>query len=207
MAMRARTYVLKKCREIRETREKREKVLADTGTYLFPKEIEKTGNPGKDGALSGRPFLDLNLAKPQRSDWWTGDLMAEVDHAAPPPGDPLPISPSDVRAGVARELRALAEDGREGPDALAGRHRDHGREDPEQRSPGGAPGAWRTVPRLRRAPRRQPPVIAVLSGKPGAPASLHAACHDVYRARRTALVDRIMTAAGYGETLTNGAAA
>ncbi len=51
------------------------------------------------------------------------------------------------------------------------------------------------------------PVIAVLTGKPGSHLFLHAACHDAYRTRRTTLVDQIMTAAGYGETLTNGAAA
>ncbi len=182
-------------------------VLADTDTYLFPEEIEKTGNPGKDGALSGRPFLDLNNAKPQRSDWWTGDLMAEVDRAAPPPGDPLPISPSDVRAGVARELRVLAEDGREGPDALRDaveitRAKIRNSEALAERQANGAACHVCDEPLDDILP-----VIAVLSGRPGAHLFLHAACHDAYRARRTALVDKIMASAGYGETLTNGAAA
>ncbi|MGI3903036.1 MAG: hypothetical protein ACRYGP_30230 [Janthinobacterium lividum] len=182
-------------------------VLADTDTYLFPKEIEKTGNPGKDGAPSAHPFLDLNSAKPQRSDWWTGDLMAEVDRADPPPGDPLPISPSDVRAGVARELRALAEDGREGPGALrdaiaitAAKIRNS--EALAERQAHGGRCHICDEPLDDSAP-----VVAVLSWSRGGALHLHAACHDAYRARRTALIDRIMACAGYGETLTNGAAA
>lgn len=152
-------------------------------------------------------FLDLNLAKPQRSDWWTGDPIVEIDRAAPPPGDPLPISPSDVRAGVARELRALAEGGREGADALRDaveitRAKIRNSEALAERQANGAACHVCDQPLDDTLP-----VIAVLSWSRGAPLYLHAACHDAYRARRTALVDRIMASAGYGETLTNGAAA
>ena len=109
----------------------------------------------------------------------------------------FPVSPDDVRAGVARELRSLAEDGREGPAALrdaiaitAAKIR-NSEALAERQAHGG-----------RCHICDQPlddtlPVIAVLSGKPGAHLFLHAGCPDVYRARRTALVDRIMGGAGY----------
>ena len=183
------------------------KTLAGSTLPPFPQDLEDVGSVGSESGSPARPFLDLNLAKPQRSDWWTGDLMAEVDRAAPPPGDPLPISPSDVRAGVARELRALAEDGREGPDALRDaveitRAKIRNSEALAERQANGA-----ACHVCDEALDDILPVIAVLSGRPGAHLFLHAACHDGYRARRTALVDRIMATAGYGETLTNGAAA
>ncbi len=183
-----------------------EKTLAGSTPLSFPVEFLEPGKPGKENKPCGRPILDLNNAKPQRSDWWTGDLMVEADHASPPPGDPLPISPSDVRAGVARELRVLAEDGREGPAALRDaveitRAKIRNSEALAERQANGA-----ACHVCDEALDDILPVIAVLSGKPGAHLFLHAACHDAYRARRTVLVNRIMASAGYGETLTNGEA-
>ncbi len=117
------------------------------------------------------------------------------------------ISPFDVRAGVARELRALADDGREGPAALRDaveitQAKIRNSEALAERQTNGASCHVCDEPLDDSAP-----VIAVLSGKPGAHLFLHAGCHDDYRARRTALVDRIMAAAGYGEPHTTGEAA
>ena len=183
------------------------KTLAGSTSPPFPQDLEDAGSAGSESGRSERPFLDLNSAKPQRSDWWTGDLIAEVDRAAPPPGDPLPISPSDVRAGVARELRALAEDEREGPAALrdaiaitAAKIRNS--ETLAERQAHGGRCHVCDEPLDDSAP-----VVAVLSWIRGGALYLHAGCHDAYRARRTDLIDRIMASAGYGETLTNGAAA
>ncbi len=133
--------------------------------------------------------------------------MAEVDRASPPPGDPLPISPADVRAGIERELRALAEDGREGPDALRDavgitRAKIRNSEALAERQANGAACHVCDGPLDDTAP-----VIAVLTGKRGASLFLHAECHDAYRARRVALVDRIMAAAGFGADQQTGDAA
>ncbi len=108
------------------------------------------------------------------------------------------ISPSDVRAGVARELRALADDGREGPEALRDaieitRAKIRNSEALAERQANGAACHVCDGPLDDTLP-----VIAVLTGKPGSHLFLHAGCHDAYRTRRAALVDQIMTAAGYG---------
>ncbi len=182
------------------------KSLAESTFPQFPVKSLEPGTPGTEIAPCGRPFLDLNSAKPQRSDWWTGDLIAEVDRVAPPPGDPLPISADDVRAGVARELRALAEDGREGPGALR---------DAIAITAAKIRNAEALAERQAHGGRchvcNEPlddalPVVAVLSGKPGRVLHMHAGCCPSYTARRIALVDRIMAAAGYGAK-TEGAVA
>ncbi len=97
------------------------------------------------------------------------------------------ISPSDVRAGVARELRALAEDGREGPDALRDaveitRAKIRNSEALAERQANGAACHVCDEPLDDSAP-----VVAVLSGKPRGPLFLHAGCHDAYRTRRDGL--------------------
>ena len=109
------------------------------------------------------------------------------------------ITPADVRAGVARELRALAGDGRRSSDAL----RD---------------AIAITAAKIRNAPvlieRQAHPglchacgdalddgrsVVAVLQAKGGGALFLHhAECCVEHSRRRAALVDRIMVAAGYG---------
>ncbi len=157
-----------------------EKSLAETDSLPFPVNFLEPGKPGNQEPVAG---------------------------AFPPTVDPLPISPADVRAGVARELRALAEDGREGPDAL----RD---------------AIAITAAKIRNAPalaeRQVPaghchacggplddsrPLVAVLN--PGGPAlHLHGGqCHAAHSARKAALVDSIMTAAGYGASTATGEAA
>ena len=111
----------------------------------------------------------------------------------------LPISPADVRAGVARELRALAVLGRTGPDALrdavaitAAKVRNAPALTERQAHDGryhtcGEPldGTW--------------PEVAILQAKGGGHLSVHAGeCHSEHSRRRAALVEEIMTAAGYG---------
>lgn len=116
------------------------------------------------------------------------------------------ITAADVRAGVARELRALAEDGREGPTALRdaieitrAKIRNSEALAERQAHTGQCHVCCAALDDAA-------PVVAVLSGSRGGALYLHAGCHDAYRARRAALVDRIMAAAGYGAE-TDGEAA
>ena len=158
---------------------KEAKTLAEPTTSLFP-EREKV--PGND--RENHPLCEQNLVN--------------SNHLAISPGDPLPISPADIRAGVARELRALAEDGREGSAAL----RD---------------AVAITAAKIRNSEalaERQAhggrchvcdgplddssSVVAVMTGKRGAHLHLHAGCCAAHSSRMAALVDRIMVAAGYG---------
>ncbi len=154
---------------------------AETTPLQFPVKDREPGTPGTESDLCGRLI--------------------------PPSIDPLPISPSDVLAGVERELRALAEDGREGPDAL----RD---------------AIAITAAKIRNAPamaERQVhvgfchacgdalddsrPVVAVLQAKGGGPLWLHhGACCLEHSRRRAALVAEIMMRAGYGAEATGEAA-
>ncbi len=108
------------------------------------------------------------------------------------------ISPADVRAGVARDLRALAEDGRERPDALrdavaitAGKIRNAPVLSERQVHAGQCHACGGPLDDTR-------PLVAVLN--PGGPAlHLHGGeCHAAHSARKAALVGSIMTAAGYG---------
>ena len=119
-----------------------------------------------------------------------------MDQPISPPGAPLPIAPSDVRAGVERELRALAEGGRTGPDALR---------DAVEITVAKIRNASALVERQAHDGRchvcQDPldgtrPEVAVMQGHPGKPLHMHAGCHADHKARRTALVDRIMEAAG-----------
>ncbi len=109
------------------------------------------------------------------------------------------ITPADVRIGVARELRALAEDGRDGPSALRA-------------------AIAITAAKIRNSPvmvERQAhdgrchtcgepldstwPEVAILQAKGGGHLWMHAGeCHDEHSRHCAALVDRIMAAAGYG---------
>ena len=160
------------------------KTLAESTLPPFLQDLEDVGSVGSGGAACGRPFLDLNHAAPQ------------PEAAASPPGDSLPISPSDVRAGVERELRALAEDGREGPTALrdaiaitAAKIRNS--EALAERQAHGGRCHLCDGPLDDSAP-----VVAVMTGRRGAHLHLHARCCPAYTARRIALVDQIMAAAG-----------
>ena len=173
------------------------KNLAETTPLQFPVKDKEPGTPGTESDVCRSSSLNLNTAAPQRSDWWSGPAMAEIDHLASP-AEPLPISPDDVRAGVVREMRSLAEDGREGPGALRdaveiARAKIRNSEVLAERQAHGGRCHVCDGPLDDSAP-----VVAVLTGKRGAHLHLHAGCHDAYRARRVALVDRIMRSAGYG---------
>ena len=116
------------------------------------------------------------------------------------------IPPEHVRLGVERERHFLADLGITGPEA-------------ERRAVAITAGKIRNSALLaeRQAHDGQchvcggalddrAPTIAVLSGGPRAHLFMHAGCHGAYRARRAALVEAIMRAAGYGAG-TNGEAA
>ena len=146
---------------------------AESTSLQFPVKDREPGTPGTESCLCRQPIA--------------------------PPGDPLPISPSDVRAGVGRELRALAEDGREGPGALRDaveitRAKIRNSEALAERQVHGGRCHVCDGPLDDSAP-----VVAVLSGKRGSHLHLHAGCCPAYTARRIALVDQIMRSAGYGE--------
>ena len=116
------------------------------------------------------------------------------------------ITPADVRAGVAREMRALAEDGREGPDALQDAveiTRAKIRNAPALAERQANDGRCHACGEPLDGSRAE---VAVLN--PGGRA-LHmhgGACHQAHSRRRAALVDRIMAAAGYGAETTENAA-
>lgn len=137
-----------------------------------------------------------------RPEWLDADTLAALAPQLAPPTDDggLPIPPSAVRTGVDRELRALAEDGRDGPDALRDaieitRAKIRNSEVLAERQANGAACHVCNEPLDDILP-----VIAVPTAKRNAPLFLHAKCHDAYRARRTDLVDQIMAAAGFGPT-------
>lgn len=111
---------------------------------------------------------------------------------------PPPIPLATVRAAVEREVRALAEDGRGGPAALrdaiaitAAKIRNS-----EALAERQAHGGRCHV--CDEAFDDSLQVIAVLSWSRGSPLHLHTKCHHTYSARRIALVDQIMVAAGFG---------
>ena len=113
-------------------------------------------------------------------------------------GAALPISPAAVRAGVERELQALAKLGRHGADALR---------DAIAITAAKIRNSEVLVERQANGSRCHAcdeslndghPVVAVLTGKRGTHLYLHADCLGAYSARRAALVDRIMATAGYG---------
>ena len=111
----------------------------------------------------------------------------------------LPIGPAEVRAGIAREVGALADLGLSASEALAR-------------------AIAVTASRIRNAPvlaERQAhdgrcyacskpldgtrPEVAILQAKGGGPLWMHGGeCHEMHSRRRAALVDEIMVAAGYG---------
>ena len=117
------------------------------------------------------------------------------------------ITPADIRAGVARELRALETLGRSGPGALrdavvitAAKIRNAPALVEHQAHAGLCHACGEPLDGTR-------PEVAVMQGKPGSPLHIHSVCHADHKARRTALVDRIMTAAGYGPAHMDGEAA
>lgn len=157
------------------------------GSFLFPVGEREPERPETESGACERPALDLNPTAPPRS--------------------PLPISEVEVRAGVARELRALADLDRTGPDALrdaieitAAKIRNSAALAESQAMDGRC--------HVCRGPLDgTQPEVAVMQGHPGKPLHIHAKCHAEHKARRTALVDEIMKAAGYGPNATDGEAA
>lgn len=109
------------------------------------------------------------------------------------------ITPADVRAGVARELRALEILGRTGPAALrdaieitAGKIRNAPALVEHQAHPGLCHACGQALDGSR-------PEVAIMQAKGGGHLWLHGGeCHAEHGRRRTALVDSIMRAAGYG---------
>ena len=109
------------------------------------------------------------------------------------------ITPADVRAGVARELRALEALGRTGPDALrdaieitAAKIRNAPALVEHQAHAGLCHACGEPLDGTR-------PEVAVMQAKGGGHLWLHGGeCHEAYGLRRTALVDDIMRGAGYG---------
>ncbi len=188
-------------------REGREaKKLAGSTSSFFPLENVETGSTGRDPASFDHPIIDLNQAAPRRAEWLTDATVAAL---APQlvQADPLPILPSDVRAGVERELRALAEDGCTGPDALRDAiviTRSKIRNSPvlgERQSHDGRCHVCGSVLDDAR------PVVAVMQAKGGRRLWLHSECHAEHSRRTAALVDSIMAAAGYGADRREGEAA
>lgn len=164
------------------------KVPAETTTYIFPEEDNVPGNAGKNARSASA-------------------LFSTATETSFSPADPLPISPADVRAGVARELRALGDLGRTGPDALrdaieivAAKIRNSAALVESQSMDGRCHVCREPLDGTR-------PEVAVMQGKPGSPLHIHSVCHADHKARRTALVDRIMAAAGYGPAHMDGEAA
>ena len=151
----------------------------DTTSLQFPVRDREPGTPGTDIGSCRHSTSDLN-------------------HLAPSPETPFPISPADVRAGVARELRALAEVGREGPEALRDAieiTQGKIRNSPAlaERQANGSACCVCNAPLDDSLPE-----IAVLTAKRGLVLWMHAGCHGAYEVRRMTLVDQIMAEAGYG---------
>ena len=155
----------------------------------------------REGASCERPTLDLNRAGPQRSDWWDGDHLAALAPqlvSVSASDETLPIQPAEVRAGVERELRALAALGRTGPDALRDaiaitRAKVRNSEALAERQANG--GRCHVCDE---ALDDSLPVVAVLTGKRGTHVWLHSDCHAEHSRRIAAKVEAIMAAAGYG---------
>ncbi len=126
-----------------------------------------------------------------------GKKKEEWEETGLPAGYTL-IPPATVRAGIERELRSLAEDGRTGPDALrdataitAAKIRNS--EALAERQAHGGRCHVCDEPLDDSAP-----VVAVMTGKRGYHLHLHAGCCGAHSARMVALVAKIMAAAGYG---------
>lgn len=169
-------------------------------TSSYVGEPGKPGNPGKDEkslAETTPPPFPVKVFEPGKP----GSRNAVAD-VFPLSGLPLPISPSDVHAGVARELRALAEDGRDGPEALrdavaitAAKIRNSEALAERQMHDGRCHVCDGSLDDTL-------PVVSVMTGKRGSHLHMHAGCLDAYSAHRCAMVDRIMTAAGYASAQT-----
>ena len=113
------------------------------------------------------------------------------------PYQPHLIGPDEVRAGVARELHALADLGLSDAATLAravaitaGKIRNSSVLVERQPADGRCHVCHDPLDDSR-------PEISVMQGKPGSPLHMHAGCHAEHKRRRMAMVDRIMTAAGY----------
>ncbi len=165
-----------------------------------PERPESASYPPLAEALSLFPVKESQPERPEIED--------AVACAFSSPDDPLPIPADAVHAGVNRELRALAGLGRSGPAVLSD-------------------AIAITAAKIRNSPALverqthdgrchtcdQPldgtwPEVAILQAKGGGHLWMHAGeCHDEHSRRCAALVDRIMAAAGYGISQSEGEAA
>ena len=152
---------------------------------------EGVGSVGSVGKDPYPPLQNPSLSFPLSS-----EKVGRVGNEVGPAGRSVPISPADVRAGVARELRALEALGRTGPDALrdaieiaVAKIRNSAALVETQAADGRCHVCREPLDGAR-------PEVAVMQGHPGKPLHMHAGCHADHKARRTALVDRIMEAAG-----------
>lgn len=163
-----------------ETVESGVKTSAETRSLPFPLYLSEMERVERKSGPCERPTLDLNRAGL--------------------------ISAADVRAGVEREMRALAEDGCTGPDALRDAvaiTRSKIRNSPvlgeRQFHDGRCHVCGSALDDAR-------PVVAVMQAK-GGRLWLHSECHSEHSRRTAALVDSIMAAAGYGADRREGEAA
>ncbi|WP_237482649.1 hypothetical protein [Lichenibacterium dinghuense] len=124
----------------------------------------------------------------------------------PTPSDPLPIGFGEVRAGITRELHALADLGLSDAAALAraveitaAKIRNSPVLVERQAHDGQCHACGQSLDDAR-------PVVAVMQAKVGSLWVHGGECHDAHRRRRATLVDRIMRSAGYGAE-TSGEAA
>jgi hypothetical protein len=160
---------------------------------------ESVGSVGSVGSDPNPPLQEGSFLFPLSS-----EKVGSVGRGPAAAGRSVPLSPTDVRAGVARELRALADLGRAGPDAL--------RDAVEitaakiRNSAALAESQWNgsRCHVCDDSLNDDRVVVAVMQGHPGKPLHMHAGCHAEHKARRTAIVDGIMTAAGYGAGTTDG---
>ncbi len=182
------------------------KSLAQSTTSSFPLIEEELGNVGNGQRLPAGAFsgLDLNRAAPQRSAWRGNPLLEEIDAENAARAAPAPlIPPAKVRAGVERELRALAARGCTGPEA----HRDAAaitralvRNSPALYVPQADPYRCH-VCGDRETPDR--PLVPVINAEtmtgPDRHHWLHRACHDEHIRCQLEAVEAVMAAAGFGE--------
>ena len=164
--------------------------------------VEGVGSVGSVGSDPNPPLQEGSFLFPLSS-----EKVGRVGSEVGPAGHSSPISPSDVRAGVARELRALADLGRTGPAAL--------RDAIEitvakiRNSAALAESQWNgsRCHVCNDSLNDDRAVVAVMQGHPGKPLHMHTGCHAEHKARRTALVEEIMRAAGYETDQRTGDAA
>lgn len=189
----------------------------------FRSDAPKCGGFGGRGGLASLGPTKVSCAHARQTDSFRASNLRQPPKPPKPPKlrlwwlAPSPISggavtapaitSAHVRAGVARELRVLAEVGVTGPEAMrrsveitAAKIRNSPVLVERQAHDGQCHACGQSLDDAR-------PVVAVLQAKGGGHLWVHGdECHDAHRRRRATLVDRIMAAAGYGAETTREAA-